>query len=258
MSCRWLPLRALGIVVAPLLVTACGVFGGRAPARPEPESTPDATLATEVRAPADAAVRETPAPTPTEPRPTPASAPAVAPAAPPVTVAAAENVGGTVVDRRRTLVGRGQQLAPDEVGYYMDTQEARFRQLAPQGIRVVRNGEQLMLTLPGSMSFDVASATLSAVADSALGVIARVVAEYRLTLVSVRGFTDSTGDAAVNRRLSEQRALSVARALLARGITAERIIATGFGAAQPLASNETPEGREQNRRIELVLAPLRP
>lgn len=243
--------RSVARRLAPWLLLALPACSSRRPAR---APAPDAAVATVV---------ETPAAEVTAP-PAPAAAPAeparTAPAAP--TAAAglvpAEQLGSAVVERRRGLVARGQQLAPEEVGYYMDVQEARFRQLAPEAIRVSRNGEQLVLTLPGRLAFEVGRAELSPRADSALSTVARVLADYRLTLVSVRSHTDASGDADGNRRLSEQRALAVVRALRTHGVPADRIVAAGIGAEQPVASNSSAEGRDANRRIELVVAPLRP
>lgn len=244
------PRRAAALALA-LLTAAC--FGRARPERPE-RPAPDAAI-DEARATVVAAT-ETAAATPPATSAPSTRRRAAAPAA--VTVASAETVDSTVMERRRALVTKGQAISSDDVGYYMDVQEARFRQLVPAGVRLTRTGEQLRLALPGVLAFESGSAELSARADSALAVMARVMGEYSLTLISVRGHTDATGDALVNQRLAEQRALAVARVLLARGIAAERILATGIGAAQPLASNDTAEGRETNRRVELVVAPLRP
>lgn len=69
--------------------------------------------------------------------------------------------------------------------------------------------------------------------------------------VEVRGYTDATGSDAGNLSLSQQRAETVSRALQERGISADHISAKGYGAAKPIASNQTPEGRQQNRRVEI-------
>jgi outer membrane protein OmpA-like peptidoglycan-associated protein len=69
--------------------------------------------------------------------------------------------------------------------------------------------------------------------------------------IHIEGYTDSNGDAAMNQALSQARADAVRDALIARGLTAERLVAQGFGAQKPIATNDTPAGRAANRRIEL-------
>ena len=69
--------------------------------------------------------------------------------------------------------------------------------------------------------------------------------------VEVRGYTDSTGSEAGNLALSRERAETVSRALQERGIPADHIVAKGYGSAKPVASNQTPEGKQQNRRVEI-------
>lgn len=69
--------------------------------------------------------------------------------------------------------------------------------------------------------------------------------------VEVRGYTDSTGNEAANLTLSKERAETVSRALQERGIPADHISAKGYGSAKPVASNQTPEGKQQNRRVEI-------
>lgn len=71
--------------------------------------------------------------------------------------------------------------------------------------------------------------------------------------VLIEGHTDSTGSDATNLRLSQDRADSVRMALLSRGIDPERIVATGLGSSRPVATNATPEGRQQNRRVEIII-----
>jgi len=74
--------------------------------------------------------------------------------------------------------------------------------------------------------------------------------------ILIEGFTDSTGPAELNRRLSEQRAQAVRDALVARGVAAQRIQARGYGPAYPVASNDTPVGRQLNRRVQVVIATI--
>ena len=72
--------------------------------------------------------------------------------------------------------------------------------------------------------------------------------------VHVDGYTDSSGDAAKNVTLSESRAVAVKNRLVAAGIDASRIVTKGHGSANPVASNDTPEGMAKNRRIEMTIA----
>ncbi|VAS20079.1 2-ketogluconate utilization repressor PtxS [Klebsiella pneumoniae] len=83
-----------------------------------------------------------------------------------------------------------------------------------------------------------------------------VLKEYEKTAVNVVGYTDSTGSKDLNMRLSQQRADSVASALITQGVAANRIRTTGMGPANPIASNSTAEGKAQNRRVEITLSPL--
>jgi outer membrane protein OmpA-like peptidoglycan-associated protein len=170
----------------------------------------------------------------------------------------ADDVGAAVVSRRTALMAAGQRLRADELGYYMDVQEARLRQVAAAGVLVTREDERVMLSLPGALAFDVGSATLTEAAMAAVRALARVLVEYRLSIVAVHGHTDASGDSVSNHRLSEQRALAVARHLMSAGVSSERIVIAGFGAIAPLASNATAEGREANRRVELHVTPLGP
>ena len=80
--------------------------------------------------------------------------------------------------------------------------------------------------------------------------------EYDQTLVEVVGHTDSTGSDAINRPLSQRRADSVVAYLKARNVSAVRLSAYGVGSDYPVASNDTPEGRQLNRRVEIALLPL--
>jgi outer membrane protein OmpA-like peptidoglycan-associated protein len=96
------------------------------------------------------------------------------------------------------------------------------------------------------------SSNFYAVLDS----VAIVLNEFDKTYVDVIGHTDSTGPADFNQALSVRRAQSVADYLMSREVIPERLVVTGRGPSQPIASNDTPEGRALNRRVEIVLTPL--
>ena len=177
-------------------------------------------------------------------------------------------VGGAVVgavsgddsrDRRnRALIGAGiGALAGGAVGYYMDVQEAKLRkQLEGTGVRVVRNGDNITLVMPGNVTFDVDKADIKASFYPVLDSVALVVDEYDKTIIDVVGHTDSTGSQQYNQALSERRADSVARYLISQKVDRVRIETFGMGETGPIASNATAEGRQLNRRVELTLIPV--
>jgi len=148
-------------------------------------------------------------------------------------------------------------LAGGAAGSYMDKQERALRaQTAGTGIEVQRQGDVIKLEMPSAVTFDLNSSTLQPQFMPALNKVAATLAEYQSTYVAVNGFTDSTGGDALNMRLSQARAEAVANYLKGNGVNAARITATGFGPAQPVASNATEEGRAQNRRVEIKLTPI--
>jgi len=83
-----------------------------------------------------------------------------------------------------------------------------------------------------------------------------VLKEYDKTLIDIAGHTDSTGSEQYNQQLSERRANTVAQYLRSKGVLDTRIATVGYGESRPIASNDTPEGRALNRRVELTLTPL--
>lgn len=171
-------------------------------------------------------------------------------------------VGGALIGggdwRKRALIGAGVgALAGGGIGYYMDQQEAQMRQrLAGTGVSVTRVGNDIILNMPGNVTFATASSDINANFYEVLNSVALVLEEYESTLVDIYGHTDSDGSAQYNQQLSEQRAQSVARYLQGQGIRGDRLLVQGLGESQPIASNGTPEGKQQNRRVEIRIAPL--
>jgi outer membrane protein OmpA-like peptidoglycan-associated protein len=159
---------------------------------------------------------------------------------------------------KRALIGAGVgALAGAAVGAYKDRQEARLRaELAGTGVSVTRAGDQLILNMPGHVTFATDSADISASFYPVLRSVALVLEEYRKTVIEVAGHTDSTGTLQHNQTLSERRAESVAAFLGAQGIEQLRLLMRGFGPNRPVANNDTREGRQANRRVELILVPL--
>jgi outer membrane protein OmpA-like peptidoglycan-associated protein len=160
--------------------------------------------------------------------------------------------------KRNALIGAGVgALAGGAVGHYMDKQEEELRQeLAETGVSVTRDGDNLILNMPGNITFDTGKANLKPDFEKALDGVAMVLTKYEKTMIEVAGHTDSRGSDDYNQKLSEQRAESVANALSAREVEPLRLDAVGYGETNPIAVNNNKAGREQNRRVELTLLPL--
>ncbi|MGF1701899.1 OmpA family protein [Photobacterium makurazakiensis] len=142
------------------------------------------------------------------------------------------------------------------IGYYMDVQEAELRkQLQSTGISVTRDGDNIVLNMPNEITFGVDQTDLSTRAKKALYNVAIVAKEYDKTILNVYGFTDSTGAASYNLRLSQVRASEVTNQLVRDGVSGNRIVTKGMGEAHPVASNSNEQGRAENRRVEIVLSP---
>ena len=142
------------------------------------------------------------------------------------------------------------------VGGYMDYQEKKLRDsLKNTGVDVARDGNQIKLTMPDSVTFATGSATLSTNAQNALNKAAETLVQYPDTTLTVAGHTDNTGSDAINEPLSQRRAQSVASYLNQRGVAVARLSTIGYGSRQPVASNDTAEGRAQNRRVEILINP---
>ncbi|EKF41062.1 OmpA family protein [Nitratireductor indicus] len=161
-------------------------------------------------------------------------------------------------DRRNALIGAGiGALAGGAVGSYMDQQEAQLRgQLQGTGVSVTRQGDYIILNMPSNITFATDSSTIQPAFYGTLNSVALVLQKYNRTLVDVFGHTDSTGNDNYNLQLSQRRAGAVANYLTGQGVNGQRFAVIGEGETQPIASNATPEGRAQNRRVEIRLSPL--
>jgi outer membrane protein OmpA-like peptidoglycan-associated protein len=142
------------------------------------------------------------------------------------------------------------------IGNALDKQEAQLRRnLDDDRVRIENTGDRLIVTMPQDILFDVDSARVRPGLRDDLRVVAQSLRDFPNSTVQVIGHTDNTGAAAYNQDLSERRANSVANVLLSEGVGAARVDAFGRGESQPVASNLTPEGRQQNRRVEIVILP---
>jgi OmpA-OmpF porin, OOP family len=108
------------------------------------------------------------------------------------------------------------------------------------------------ITLEG-VNFETGSARLTADSETVLGEVSRELKTHPRLHIELQGHTDSTGSAALNQRLSQQRAESVRQYMLSSGVQAEQLVAKGYGLSQPVASNTTVEGRARNRRVVMLV-----
>jgi outer membrane protein OmpA-like peptidoglycan-associated protein len=121
-----------------------------------------------------------------------------------------------------------------------------------------QNDGSVKLNIPGSVMFRTGSAEISPEFASTLDSVAGTIKEYCGVTGTIVGHTDSTGSAALNQRLSQDRARSVASYLASRGVDPSRLSQDGRGPAEPIADNSTEAGRAQNRRVEMFIRPPAP
>lgn len=161
-------------------------------------------------------------------------------------------------DRTEKIVGAGiGAVAGAGIGAYMDAQEKKLREkTAGTGVDVIRDGDNLLLRMPSGITFGYDSSDVQPQFQPTLNEVASTLAEYPKTYIDIYGHTDSDGSEAYNLGLSERRATSVQNYLAARGVQSVRMATKGFGEMQPIASNETPEGKAQNRRVEIKIVPV--
>jgi len=159
---------------------------------------------------------------------------------------------------QNALIGAGVgAVAGGGVGYYMDVQEAKLRErLAGTGVSVTRNGDNITLNLPSSITFALNSSDLNAQFYNALDGVTLVLKEYDKTVIEVAGHTDSSGSDQYNQSLSERRAQSVTSYLASHGVKQQRLMTVGAGESHPVASNDNEAGRAANRRVEMTIVPV--
>ena len=168
---------------------------------------------------------------------------------------AGAGIGALAGGEKGALIGAGVGAAAGAgTGAYMDVQARKLRQeLLNTGVQVQEANGQIYLIMPGNITFDSNDANIKPAFQPVLNPIAKVINEYSKTMVQVNGYTDSTGSAATNNSLSLMRANSISNYLRLRGVNGNRIVSNGYGSSNPIASNATAAGREQNRRVEIVL-----
>lgn len=169
--------------------------------------------------------------------------------------AAGAGIGALIGGKKGALIGAGIGGATGAAtGGYMDIQASKLRQkLTGTGVQVARDGDNIRLIMPNSITFNTNESIIKTSANNVLDSVALVAKEYNKTRLQIVGYTDSTGNDKINQPLSERRAAAVANYLALRGVQGSRISSYGVGAANPIASNATEEGKAQNRRVEITL-----
>lgn len=174
-------------------------------------------------------------------------------------------VGALVTKKhgKGALIGAvGGGIAGGLVGNYMDSQKKDFEKvLQPEisagAVRVQRLPEdQLLVGMTGATAFEVDSDVIKPGFYSTLDKIAGILNRYGKTQLVIVGHTDNTGSDQHNQQLSERRAGAVNQYLLNKGVIPERLSAYGRGKSEPIASNATPEGKQQNRRVDITIIPV--
>lgn len=158
---------------------------------------------------------------------------------------------------KNAAIGAGiGSLAGSGVGQYMDRQEKAMRGATQgTGIDIQRQGNDILLNMPSNVTFNVNQSEIDSSLYPTLNNIAQILRDYPNTILEITGHTDSSGDDSYNYALSDKRAKAVASYLMNRGVY-QKIISTGMGESNPIASNETTQGKAQNRRVELKISPI--
>jgi outer membrane protein OmpA-like peptidoglycan-associated protein len=141
------------------------------------------------------------------------------------------------------------------IGNALDRQEEELRSQMGGNVGIVNNGQNLVVTLPQDILFATNSTSVSGAAQSDLSTLAGSINGYPNSTVNVVGHTDNVGDATFNLDLSQRRAQSVTSVLINAGVSPTRIRSIGRGEDAPVATNQTSEGRQQNRRVEIIITP---
>ncbi len=168
-------------------------------------------------------------------------------------------LGGLIGGKTGRILGAGiGGVAGGVVGNQIDKQIQELEEVtAGTGVDVTQTpeGDGILVNLP-EVTFAVDSTTISPQMQTVLNDVAQSMIQYPNSLIDVMGHTDSTGAEAYNQGLSQRRAEAVANYLVSRGVSRARIETMGYGEEYPVADNSTPEGRAQNRRVEIRITPI--
>ena len=161
-------------------------------------------------------------------------------------------------DNKRAVIGGAVGAGVGAaIGAYMDKQEEALRQtVVGTGIEVNRQGNNITLNMPDSITFDSARSDIKPQFYSVLNSLANTLVQYDQTTIQIAGHTDSRGSAEYNQKLSVQRANSVKNYLATQRVAANRMRPIGYGESRPVADNTSEIGQAQNRRVEITLVPI--
>ena len=172
---------------------------------------------------------------------------------------ALQTTSAQLAGAKQALSTQGQALQ-DEQQRRMDA-EKRAAQAAADLAKIAsvkQEARGMVITLSGAVLFETAKWTLIGTAQTKLNEVADALTKQdKDSTMVVEGYTDSQGAAAMNQELSQKRADSVRTYLISRGIASDRITSKGLGPASPIADNASPEGRANNRRVEIIVTPKR-
>ncbi|WP_420838914.1 OmpA family protein [Aliiroseovarius sediminis] len=144
------------------------------------------------------------------------------------------------------------------IGQQLDKQAGDLRQsIDNDRVQIVNTGNELIVTLPQDILFATDSSQVGPALQSDLRAVAQNLRAYPNSVVEVVGHTDNVGNADYNLALSKRRAASVASVLLSNGVPSSRVVTIGYGEDRPVASNLNEYGRQQNRRVEIIIRPIR-
>ena len=138
------------------------------------------------------------------------------------------------------------------IGRRMDRQAEELRQDL-EGAEIVRVGEGIKITFDSGLMFALNSSDLNQATKNNLSDLAETLKKYEDTDILIEGHTDSSGSESYNQTLSEKRANSVSGYLMTLGVSGQRLTTIGYGENQPISENETAEGRQKNRRVEVAI-----
>lgn len=150
-------------------------------------------------------------------------------------------IGATVGGATGALIGRNMDKQAEELKRDLE------------GAKVEHVGEGIKITFDSGLMFDLDSYDLKSVTKENLSDLSKTLQKYADTNILIEGHTDNTGEEDYNLKLADQRAESVAAFLEGEGVKANRIITEGYGEDQPIASNETVDGRQKKRRVEVAI-----